>query len=541
MAYAVVCPQPVVAEVALDVLAEGGNAVDAVVSGAMVQGVVDPLMCGPGGYGVMTVHEAGSGRTTVLDFFARAPLASVEGVSGGRLLSEFSQDYGYIVEGLANEVGYRSIATPGTVAGLGLACERFGTRPWSAALEPALAVARDGFTVTLQARAPWAEGDGPDKPGGATRMAFSETGRALYLDADGAIVPTGHVVRNPDLAHTLERLAAAGPQDFYTGEIAAAIVADTAVGGSDLDAEDLRAFQVGVTEPVVGTYRGRRILLPGYPAGGPSVLQALGVLEVLAPGGPGDWVEGPGALALATALHAAILDKYEVFAGPRDQQVSVQEMLAPQRLQALAQRVAAQPAGAAAGSHGLDVEPASTTHLAVVDAQGNAAAVTHTLASGSGVITGGLGFMYNNFLHGFDPRAGRWNSLRPGATRPASMSPGLVLDGDGSVSAVVGATGSTRIVSSLVQVLSHLLDRGWDPVRAVSAPRVNAQRSGAVQLEGRFPDSALAHVRAAGREAVRHPRNYDPYFGKAHVLARTAGGWDGAADPRGDGGIARVR
>jgi gamma-glutamyltranspeptidase/glutathione hydrolase len=123
-----------VAEAALDVLTQGGNAVDAAVTGAMLQGVIDPLMCGPGGYGVMTIHEAASRRTTVLDFFGLAPRKTVEGASGAKLVSEFSRDYGYIVEGGENEVGYRSIATPGTIAGLALALKQFGSTPWAAAL-----------------------------------------------------------------------------------------------------------------------------------------------------------------------------------------------------------------------------------------------------------------------------------------------------------------------------------------------------------------------------------------------------------------------
>ena len=186
----------------------------------------------------------------------------------------------------------------------------------------------------------------------------------------------------------------------------------------------------------------------------------------------------------------------------------------------------------------VESEPSSTTHIAVVDRHGNAAAATHTLASGSGVITPGLGFMFNNFMHGFDPRPGKWNSLRPGATRPASMSPGLAFDGDGALIGVLGASGSTRIVSALVQVISHLLDRRWDAWRAVGAPRINVQLDGSVQCEGRVPGPVVRTLAESGRRVHTHPRNYDPYFGKAHVLWRRDGSsdWTGAADPRGDGG-----
>jgi gamma-glutamyltranspeptidase/glutathione hydrolase len=204
------------------------------------------------------------------------------------------------------------------------------------------------------------------------------------------------------------------------------------------------------------------------------------------------------------------------------------------------------PVGGATGSEPsaylLDDEPPSTTHIAVVDRDGNAASATHTLASGSGVIPPGLGFMFNNFMHGYDPRPGKWNSLRPGATRPASMSPGLVFNSAEELIGVLGASGSTRIVTALVQVISHLVDRRWDPWHAVGAPRINVQLSGSLQCEGRVPGPVVRGVEESGRRVHRHLRNYDPYFGKVHVLWRrdARDHWAGAADPRGDGGTAIV-
>jgi gamma-glutamyltranspeptidase/glutathione hydrolase len=530
-----------VAEAALDVLTQGGNAVDAAVTGAMVQGVIDPLMCGPGGYGVMTIHEAASRRTTVLDFFGLAPRKTVEGASGAKLVSEFSRDYGYIVEGGENEVGYRSIATPGTIAGLALALEQFGSTPWATALGPAHAVARDGYQVTQAQHEQWNDTDDPDKPGNRTRLAFSDSGRTLYFDGTGGVRAVGETIRNSELASTIERLMRAGADDFYTGELAAAIVADLQAGGSDIDAEDLRAFRPNRTAPLAGSYRGRRILVPGFPGGGLSIIQALQVLELLQRGAPPVWIAGAGVLPVAAALGAALEDKYTYLAGPRDTEIPLEFLLSAEHTEEMARSVqAGELLGASVADAGFDRETASTTHIAVIDDHGNAAAVTHTLASGSGVITAGLGFMFNNFMHGFDPRPGRWNSLRPGATRPASMSPGLVLDSTGELLTVFGASGSTRIVSSLVQVLAHMADRGWDALRAVSAPRMNVQRGGSVQLEGRFPAAAVRRIGASGREAERYPRNYDPYFGKVHILTRAAADqpWDGAADPRADGGVA---
>jgi gamma-glutamyltranspeptidase/glutathione hydrolase len=536
---AVVCPQPVVADTAAEILKQGGNAVDAVVAAMAMQGVVDPLMCGLGGYGVMTLHQAATGRTTVLDFFARAPLAAEEGAEGGVLLREFTYDYGFIVEGGHNEIGHRSVATPGTVAGMARALETFGTMPWSAVLEPAAVLAEDGFDVTEAQRMSWYSNDGPDKPGGLERMAYSQPGRALYTD-NGEPLPVGHRIRNGDLAATLRQLMRAGAHDFYRGELAEVMVADLAENESELRATDFAEFDVSEQPPLTTVYRDATLSFPGFPGGGLSIIAALNLLEVLH--GPNhedvpDWPSDAAISAVARALQAALQDKNTYLAGSRDIPIPVNMLVSRD----YARQRALAPASASTdpvSAHLLETEPPSTTHIAVVDGDGNAAAATHTLASGSGVIPPGLGFMFNNFMHGFDPRPGKWNSLRPGATRPASMSPGLVFSGSGDVIGVLGASGSTRIVSALVQVVSHLLDRRWDPWHAVGAPRINVQLSGSVQCEGRIPRPVERAIEESGRRVQRHLRNYDPYFGKAHVLWRRHAGdrWTGAADPRGDGG-----
>ncbi|CAN5385983.1 gamma-glutamyltransferase [soil metagenome] len=534
---AVVCPQPVVAEAAAEILAAGGNAVDAAVAGMALQAVVDPLMCGPGGYGVMTVHDAASGRDVVLDFFARAPLAVKEGAVQGELIREFAYDYGYIVEGGHNEIGPRSIATPGTVAGMATALRQFGSMPWHAVLEPAAVVAEDGFPLTPAQSASWYADDGPDKPGGLERMAYSDSGRALYTD-DGAPLAIGTRVRNRDLAATLRQLMRRGPDDFYLGELAQTMVAHLGQNESLLGAADFKSFEVAQKAPLTSRYRGATLAFPGYPGGGLSILAALNLLE-LNPGQK-DWPTADSVTAVAEALQAALQDKATYLAGDRTIPIPVEMLISKEYAR---QRMHLSVQALDPGSElSIGAEPPSTTHIAVVDRHGNAVAATHTLASGSGVISPGLGFMYNNFMHGYDPRPGRWNSLRPGATRPASMAPGLVFDSAGELIGVLGASGSTRIVSALVQVITHLLDRNWDPCRAVMAPRVNVQLDGTVQCEGRIPSRLERSLEQSGRSVRRHLANYDPYFGKAHVLWRSnlSRAWSGAADPRGDGGTAIV-
>ena len=539
---AVVCPQPVVADSAAEILRQGGNAVDAVVAGMAMQGVVDPLMCGLGGYGVMTVHQAATGKNTVLDFFARAPLAAEEGQSGDVLVREFAYDYGFIVEGGHNEIGHRSVATPGTVAGMARALELFGSMPWRAVLEPAAVLAEDGFHVTEAQRVSWYSDEGPDKPGGLVRMAYSESGRGLYTD-NGQPLPLGHAVRNRDLANTMRHLMRSGAQDFYRGDLAEAMVADLAKHESLLSPADFADYDVSEQPPLTAQYRGTTLAFPGFPGGGLSILGALNLLEVLLAGDAPEWPTTMAITAVAEALQVALADKFTYLAGSRDVPIPVERLVSRE----YARQRALTPVGGATGcepstAYLLDDEPPSTTHIAVVDRDGNAASATHTLASGSGVIPPGLGFMFNNFMHGYDPRPGKWNSLRPGATRPASMSPGLVFNSAEELIGVLGASGSTRIVTALVQVISHLVDRRWDPWHAVGAPRINVQLSGSLQCEGRVPGPVVRGVEESGRRVHRHLRNYDPYFGKVHVLWRhdALDHWAGAADPRGDGGTAIV-
>jgi gamma-glutamyltranspeptidase/glutathione hydrolase len=527
--------------VAVDVLRSGGNAVDAAVSAAFVQGVTDPLMCGLGGYGVMLVHDAASRTETVVDFFSRAPAGVREGSYGKALLREFDYDYGYVLDDGSNEIGYQSIGIPGTVAGLALALERFGTIDWQAAVEHAARVADAGLAVTPAMHQHWQATEGPDKPATLDRLTASEGARAMFL-RDGRPLRTGEVIDCTDYASTLRRLAAAGAADFYRGGIAAAISEDFAANGALVTGDDLAAYEPAIVTPLTGSYRGLGLVVPPFPSGGLTMLEALNVLELEFGGKLPEWPSTAAISAVARALGRAVQDKMRYLAGPREDGAEPPvEMLISKEHARRIHDGGPGPVTAAPTLAGTDSEAADTTHIVVVDGAGNAVSLTHTLASGSGVITPGLGFMYNDFMHGFDPRPGRWNSLRPHATRPASNCPTFVKDDDGRLVAVAGATGSTRIVSSLVQVLSHFIDRGWDPDRVLSAARINCQRGSLIQMEARVASSEVAGLTAEGWRVERHLGNYEPYFGRAYLLCRNGDDdWHGAADPRGGGGVVLV-
>ncbi|HEX2680701.1 MAG TPA: gamma-glutamyltransferase, partial [Candidatus Dormibacteraeota bacterium] len=200
----VVCPQPQAAEIALDVLRRGGNAVDAAVTCAFVQGVLDPQMCGIGGCGVMLVHTATSGDA-LLEFYATAGSRVRENQWESIFLREAADRYGYVLEGWVNDVGYQSVAVPGTVAGLHEALSRYGSISWEEAIEPAIPLARDGIPVSGYMHGYWTTDYGPDVVPNARRIQATSAARDIYTK-QGALYEIGEMMVQADLARTLERL-----------------------------------------------------------------------------------------------------------------------------------------------------------------------------------------------------------------------------------------------------------------------------------------------------------------------------------------------
>ena len=515
----IVCPQPHAAEVGLSVLRAGGNAVDAAVATALVQGVIDPMMCGLGGCGVMLVRRA-DGREEVIEFYALAGSRVREGQWESRFIREAADRYGYVLEGWVNDCGYESVGVPGTVAGLAEALRRHGSLSWGEACQPAVEQARRGCLVTGTVHSYWIRDVGPDVVPNDRRIQWTPEARRIYTK-DGVLFGVGETIANPDLASTYERLAAAGPEDFYSGEIAAAIAADFEANGGSITADDLARYRPRVRPPLAGTYRGRRVVAAGPPAGGLTLLQMLNYLEGFDLGKLG-WPSVEAARARVEAMDWAVGERETHLADPFFARIEVDEL------------VAKEYAAAARVLH----ESPTTTHIGVVDGSGDAVALTHTLGASSGVVTPGLGFNYNNYLNCFDPRPGRVNSLSPGKTRITMMVPTMVFSPEGGLEVVAGAPGGTKIVTGVLQTLVNLLDHGMSPVEAVSAPRLDFQKD-QVETELRMPADVLDGLRAAGYRVNRRPLGYDPYFAKAQVIQiGPDGALRGASDPRGDGGIA---
>jgi gamma-glutamyltranspeptidase / glutathione hydrolase len=521
----IVCPQPLAAEVGLEVMRRGGNAVDAAVTCAFVQGVIDPQMCGIGGCGAMLVHHARQGDA-LLEFYSTAGSRAREDQWERIFLREAADRYGYVLEGRVNDVGHQSVGVPGTVAGLYEALTRFGTISWDQAIAPAIPMARDGFLVTGYVHGYWTTDYGPDVVPNRQRIQATPEARAIYT-RDGELYAIGERMVQVDYARTLERLAAGGPDVFYKGEVADAIAADFAANGGFITKEDLEAYRVNVTEPMRGTYRGLRVVAAGPPAGGLTLLQMLNFLEGYDLGSHG-WPSTEAARLLVEAMAWAVADRELHVADPRYVDIPT-GALADKQYAAKAREVV----GAGVRPH----DRAETTHVCVVDDEGTAVSLTHTLGSASGVVTPGLGFGYNDYMNCFDPRPGRPNSIRPGKTRVTMMTPTLVFDRD-RLRACIGAPGGTKIVTAVLQVLVNVIDHQMSPVEAVSAPRVDFQGD-VVQAEARIPKIVCSGLEDLGYKVNRRVLNYDSYFARPQLIVADKDGYlHGASDPRKDGGAA---
>ncbi|WP_163866591.1 gamma-glutamyltransferase [Myxococcus eversor] len=490
---AVATAYPPASEAALKMLDKGGNAVDAAVAAAFVAAVVGPYHSGVGGGGFALVHDAKSGATRVLDFREVAPKAATRDM--------FLKD-GKVVPGLSTD-GVLSVAVPGAVAGYLELLKTHGTLPPSVVLAPAIEAARKGLWVTPRYRS-MAEGrlECLRKDPEATRVFLVKNEQGEFV-----VPPIGHLLRQPDLARTLSTVAKSGAKGFYSGTVAKGIVDTVKAGGGVLTLEDLASYKTRPREPLEGSYRGHRILtMPPPSAGGVAVLQVLGALEQLRPQGFG--FRDPEAVHLyVEALRRAYVDRARYLGDPDFADVPTARLISKGHIADLAGSIDPKKATSSlallpqtAGSQGstltdkpvtLTPEPErkNTTHISVVDKQGNAVALTTTVNYGFGscVVAKGTGVLLNDEMDDFAaqpgvPNAyglvtGEPNAIQPGKVPQSSMSPTLVFSKEDPkrVMLAVGSPGGSTIPTTVIQVISNMVDSGMDVARAVNEGRVHHQ------------------------------------------------------------------
>ena len=507
-AEAVATAFPCATDAGLEILSAGGNAIDAAVAAAWALCACEPSACGIGGQTVLLVHRA-DGQATVIDGHSSAPMAaSLETISRGE-----------------QQRGYRSCTVPTTPATLDWAQARYGSLDRRRVLEPAIRIAADGYAITkLQNRqARW-----------VAEQLRASSAAELFLH-EGCPPPVGCRFRQPELAAALQRLAEHGVEDFYRGAIARQIADDMRRHAGLITEQDLASCGPPIERaPICTTYRGFRILTVPPPGGGLQLLAALNILAELArsgfDAGDDDWRK---AVALTTS--AVFRDRDLHPNGPADLDRST-----------LSDAYALERAGEIAGgakpvfAGGAAEEPGDTTHLSVCDRYGNIVLLTQSIQSvfGAKVAHRGLGFLYNNYLCTC-PRKPHPYGLRGGCRPRSNVAPTLVVQerrGTGRAVLALGAAGSRRIISAILQVMSGVIDHGLDVTAAVAAPRVHGLISRKVWIERPAASNALlAELRMQGREPIiKSARNFA--MGSVQALQFFAdGSVRGAADPRRDG------
>ncbi len=527
-------PQPEAVEAGADILRAGGNVVDAAIGAALVQTAVDPQMCGIAGMGCLHVHLPQRGVHTTLDFHGRAPLAVRPDMWADLIEREADDGWGFILQGRVNEIGYQSITSPMTLRAFDTALRRWGSRSLAELLQPAIAYCQDGFLVRPHVSEFWHQPPRAGRAGNIGVVTRYPATRKIYT-RDGHPYAVGEVLRNHDMAHTYRRIAEHGAEDFYSGEIAARIALDMQQHGGLLSMDDLAACVPEENPPLWGTYRGYTIATNNPPGGGIQLLEMLNILEhfdlrALGHNSP-DYIR-----IVAEAMKIATADKDSKVGDPRFVRIPVEELTSKQYAARMAERIRNGEKTHVPRFNSGGAESKHTTQICVLDDQGNAATMTHTLGQPSGVVTDGLGFMYNGAMAVFDPRPGHAGSLEPGKSRFSALSPTIVFDA-GKPFLVLGAPGATYITMGNLQVMLNVMDFGMDAQQAISAPRFAAV-SDTIELSNRILRAAERALQANGYRTLRHAQSYQ--FAWVHAIRMADGKLDGGADPATGGMVLAV-
>jgi gamma-glutamyltranspeptidase/glutathione hydrolase len=536
----VVSPQADATRAGVEVLRSGGNAIDAAIAVSLALSVTDPHHSGIGGGGFLLVRLA-DGRSLAIDARETAPAAATRDL--------------YVERGVAKDasrLGALSVATPGLLAGLALAHERYASRPWPELVAPAIRLADEGFRVgpAHAGAVGWWQ-----KAGLAAR--FPETAR-IQLPEGGAPIEPGFVLRQPDLAGTLRTVANDGVRPFYEGPLAQAIAAEVQRSGGILTALDLALYRPKLREAIRGTYRGLDVLsFPPPSSGGIALVEMLNVLEGFRLGELGAGSSASShriaeAMKLAFADRNAYLGDADFVDVPVDALVAkpyadeLRRLIDPPRWRRAPWTWGRSEIAARVTGPGEPAQGGGTTHFSVVDAAGNAVAVTQTinLIFGSGITVPGTGIVLNDEMDDFsvapnvpnafgliDTRGA--NAIAPGKRPLSSMTPTIVVK-DGKPFLVSGSPGGPRIITTTLLTLLNVIDYGMNASEAVAAPRIHHQwQPDVLEVE----PGTVADVVEGLRERGHDVKIADRAWSSAQLIVAdpATGRFTGASDPRSDG------
>ena len=524
----VVAQEKIAARIGADVLRRGGNAVDAAVATGFAMAVTYPRAGNLGGGGFMVIHSADRGEDVAIDYRETAPAATTAQIFLGP-------------DGKPDDAKSRDSAlgtgVPGTVAGLTLALEKYGSGKLTLSdlLQPAIDLARDGIVI--------ADDLADSLPGWHPRLARWPSAR-IFSRADGSSLREGDRLVQPDLAVTLATITEQGRRGFYEGPIAEKLVKAIGDAGGLMTSEDLGSYQATIRAPLRGSYRGYEIVsMPLPSSGGVVLLETLNILEGF-PMADTNQDAAAGLHVMIEAMKRAYADRARYLGDPAFVNAPMATLISKEY--AAKQRVSIDSHHATPWTDALSATPpregSNTTHFSVVDAAGNAVSNTYTLnfSYGLGLVAEGTGVLLNNELDDFTAAPGASNAYGlvgfeanlpgPGKRPLSSMSPTIVLK-DNKPVLVTGSPGGSRIISTVLQVIVNVIDHHMDVAAAVAAPRLHHQwLPDEVRIEHGFDEDTLTALRAIGHKVVE-PMGQT----SANSIAVTPNGLFGAPDPRSRG------
>lgn len=529
---AMVASQEAIAtQVGLDIMRNGGNAVDAAVAVGFALAVTLPRAGNLGGGGFMLLHHAASGKTHAIDYRETAPAAASRNM--------FLDDEGNVDQKKAR-FSHASAGVPGTVAGLTLALERFGTLPLPTVMAPAIRLAREGFTVTpdlaesLAAR--------------IERLSQDPDTRAVFFDEQGEPRQAGETLVQKDLANSLELIANNGAEAFYKGEIARRIHDEMENELGLVTMDDLAAYQAKLREPVMGSYRGYSIAsMPPPSSGGVHLIQILNLLEPFPLGFLGQ-NSADSIHLMAEAMKLAYADRSKHLGDSDFWPVPIQGLISKEYANSLRRHIrldVARPSHDIAPGSPPGAESNDTTHFSIMDRQGNAVSNTYTInfSYGSGLMAAGTGILLNNEMDDFSSKpgvpnayglvGGEANRIEPRKRPLSSMTPTLVFK-EGVPVLATGSPGGSRIITTTLQVILNVVDHGMNVAEAITAPRVHHQwLPDELRIEEGLSVDTIDRLRQRG-----HATFIKNTMGSANSVMRIPNGLTGAADPRSRGALA---
>ena len=509
------------ADIGRSILQQGGNAIDAAVATAFALGVCEPGASGIGGGGFVMIRDGKTGDCVFIDFREKAPMAATPDM--------FSPIAPGSTKSVGDEklYGGKAVAVPGDVAGLLYALEHYGTMTPEQVISPAAELARSGYLVT-----PYLHGDIRDHK---EQLEKYGDGWKIYLK-NGQPYPVGSIIKNPDLADTLDKIAKGGRDAFYKGEIADKIVQQVQKAGGVMTHADLEQFNVRLLHPVRSTYRGYELISSPPPSsGGVHIAQILNVLENFDVSSME--VNSTEYLHLfSEVFKMCYADRAKFMGDPNFVEVPMDGLISKHYAKELASRVDLEKAQEVTCGDPWKHQSSSTTHFSIADSEGNLVAVTRTInwMFGSCVVPEGTGFLLNDNMDDFSMDPTSANAVAGGKVPLSCMSPTFLLK-DGKPFAVLGTPGGIRIISSMVQVISKMIDHGMCLEDAIASPRIGDDQRDLLIYESRIPAATIAEL-----EKMGHPTQaYDDWhriMGSVNgCMILEDGTLIGAADPRRDG------